>query len=146
VTVVHYRFPHRVDLSPGVDAFVRDTLHRAGLPDRARLEARLAIYELCRNILEHGRPLVEGAEVSLELTVDDEAIRGWIQDECAYFDLGNHASRDVTSLVRARADRGYGLTLVRQILTVCRHDHNGHGNRISFRILLDPLLSEREQP
>lgn len=117
-----------------MDCFVTHVLELAEADARRRMEMRVAIYELCRNVLDHGRPLTDHAEVELELHLDKDGVGGWLRDECEFFDISRHPARDIQALAADKAPRGYGLTLVRRIVTLESHEYLSGGNRISFRI------------
>ena len=100
--------------------------------DGALTQVRLAIYEMCMNIFDHGRVRKADATVRLRLRFTSDAIEGWIQDECEAFNPLKLPLVDVKDHIRGRARRGYGLMMVRLLLDELHHEYNETGNRLHF--------------
>lgn len=94
---------------------------------------RLALYEICANVLEHGRPLVADAGLEVALRCERSAVSGWIEDRCERFDplAGPAVALPDRALQGHR--RGYGISIIRSTLDSLSHRHDGAGNRLEFR-------------
>lgn len=131
---MHYEltFPHRKESGNLVAMYSAIALATGGpVDDGVLMQLRLAIYELCLNVLEHGRRREEPGEVRLGLRFEDQAIRGWIEDRCEPFNPLD-AKDSWGQRVAMRARRGYGIMIVRRLMDELSYEYTGHGNRISF--------------
>lgn len=99
------------------------------VPDLANLH--LVLYELCANILEHGRPRYEDPKLQLAMQFRKGGIEGWIQDNCSNFDPFTAKLADRKNQWRLR---GHGLHIVRRLLTSSGHEFNDRGNRLTFNM------------
>lgn len=133
-------YPHYEIQVPHADASLRVLSIYTGLvlatfgPQAHDLtHLRLALYELCANILEHGRPTSRDPELGLAVQFLDGRIEGWIQDRCRNFDpLASEVSPVVENPKVRWRRRGYGLHIVRRLLTTLSHEFDGTGNRLTF--------------
>lgn len=133
---LHYYadFPHEAASEAVLQRFLAVAMATFGLPREAdMLQLRLAVVELCSNILEHGELLVPVARLRVHLAWGHGVLEGDIQDGCAWFDPtreGHAAPRD---RFRLRARRGFGLIMVQRILDEIEHEYTGQGNLVRFR-------------
>jgi anti-sigma regulatory factor (Ser/Thr protein kinase) len=133
VPVYVARCPHRRDTLEILGLWADAVLGTRG-PVRGRLhQARLALYELCANALEHGRPLQAGADIVVTVRLEPDAIECRIQDQCERFDPGAPRDRSLAEHVARRPTRGYGLHLVGRLVDRLSHVWEGNGNAIDFR-------------
>jgi anti-sigma regulatory factor (Ser/Thr protein kinase) len=118
---------------------VRFAVHAArdaGADAAAQHDVRLAVDEVCTNIIEHGYGGAAGS-IAIEVTVSGEALHIRIEDQAPLFDpttaprpdlhipweqrtpgkLGWHLTREVMDDVRyePRAERGNVVTLVKHL-------------------------------
>jgi anti-sigma regulatory factor (Ser/Thr protein kinase) len=103
-----------------------------GRQERHLMQLRLAIYEICANITEHGCPSGQRAEIGIHLRFAEGAIQGWIQDCCEYFDTAEVPLVSLPERAAARNRRGYGISVIRQLLDSFEHEFNEMGNRLTF--------------
>ncbi len=96
-------------------------------------DLRLAIYELCQNILEHGRTVRTHPTIRISLCFDRDSIGGAIEDDCAHFDPLGFPEQDIDEHAARRRRRGYGLTLVRRAVDRIDYTAIPQGNRIEFQ-------------
>jgi anti-sigma regulatory factor (Ser/Thr protein kinase) len=125
------QLPH-VDVSLRlVSIYTRLVLATFGPQVRDLANLHLVLYELCANILEHGRPRHQDPKLQLAMQFRNGGIEGWIQDNCSNFD-------PFTAKLPARKNqaphRGRGLHIVRRLLTSSGHEFNDKGNRLTFKM------------
>jgi anti-sigma regulatory factor (Ser/Thr protein kinase) len=132
------RSPHRLDVLQLLGSWADAVLATHGPLQGTLHQARLALYELCANTLEHGRPLHQDAAISVSLRIEPHSIVTLIEDECVRFDPLAARATSLPDHVSARPERGYGLHLVRSLVDGWEHRWNGHGNVIEFRKELQP--------
>jgi serine/threonine-protein kinase RsbW len=126
-------FPHAKESGPLVATYSAIALATCARVDESVLmQLRLAIYELCLNVVEHGRCQESGGEIRLGLRFEDDAIRGWIEDRCEPFNPLQRAEGSWSQRVAMRARRGYGIMIVRRLMDELDYEYTGRGNRISF--------------
>ena len=102
------------------------------------MRLRIALYEICANIIEHGRTKVDDdpeesrEEIVLVISFGDGEITGWIQDHCELFDPTSKELAHISDRLAARYRRGYGIYMLLQLLDRLEHEYNELGNRITF--------------
>ena len=127
------RFAHRREDLDSIGAYTNLILATHG-PLRGSLNfLQLALYELCANALDHGRPLASDTEIELGLRLEEQVVSGWLRDGCESFDPRSVDLPPLAVHAANRPRRGYGLHMVFQILDSLSHDFDGTGNRLTFR-------------
>jgi len=106
--------------------------------DRQLLPVRLATYEICANVVEHGRVARTGATLQLRLRLDALEIAGSVQDQCAFFDPASLTGVTLQERLAERNPRGYGIPMLLQLLDEMEHEFNDVGNRITFTKRMEP--------
>jgi anti-sigma regulatory factor (Ser/Thr protein kinase) len=127
------RFPHQLESLETIALYSGVALSTFGPLTGPLHFVRLALYELCANAIEHGRPFAPGVEIELGLSFDDGRVAGWIRDHCERFDPSANPLPTLAEHAAEGARRGYGLHMVHRILTTLTHDFDGTGNRLTFR-------------
>ena len=136
--VYEAQFAHE-PVAPGlIAAYVSLLLATAGASESRRLQFRLAMYEMCANILEHGTLRQSPAEIGLHIELNVGEVRGWIQDGCTRFDLSTQPIGSIRDHADTRASRGYGIYMMHQLLESIDHEFNTTGNRIHFKKRIAP--------
>jgi anti-sigma regulatory factor (Ser/Thr protein kinase) len=127
------RFPHQLESLETIALYSGVALSTFGPLTGPLHFVRLALYELCANAIEHGRPLAAGTEIELGLGFENGRVSGWIRDRCEEFDPSANPLPALAKHAAEGARRGYGLHMVHRILTTVTHDFDGTGNRLAFR-------------
>ncbi len=97
------------------------------------MQLRLALYEICANVVEHGLRHHGFGEIDFELRFDNGTIAGWVQDSCSRFDPSETQLSPIPVSASKRHARGYGIHIIRQLLDDLEHEFNDTGNRITFK-------------
>jgi anti-sigma regulatory factor (Ser/Thr protein kinase) len=121
-----------------ISAYTAFLLSTHPAEDRQLLPVRLAAYEICANVVEHGRTARDGATLQLHLQLEALEITGSIQDQCAFFDPGSLAGKTLQQRMAERQRRGYGIPMLLQLLDRMEHEFNDVGNRITFSKRMEP--------
>jgi anti-sigma regulatory factor (Ser/Thr protein kinase) len=141
---------HRWTLAPDLPVYDGSFLHEAGcLPQLSRyaalllstygvqtthlMQLRLALYEICANVVEHGLRSRRHGRIELRLDFRADGIEGWVSDSCERFDPSEVLVSPLPVSVAARKPRGYGIRIIRQLLDDLGHEYEDTGNRITFR-------------
>jgi len=127
------RFTHRPVTPPLIAAYVSLLLTTVGTRESQILQFRLAMYEMCANIVEHGRVRQSPTEIGIHLALSPGEVSGWIQDGCERFDLSAQPVGTIKEHAETRASRGYGIHMMHQLLETIDHEFNATGNRIHFK-------------
>ena len=134
ITTYMARFEHKRQSLETISAYLNALLSTYEPQGVALHHLHLALYELCANTLEHGRPRRAHARLEIELRFESASISGWIRDACQPFDPTSHPVRPMQEqLARPRA-RGYGIHIIRRCLDAIVHRFEREGNQIEFRM------------
>jgi len=126
-------FEHHEDSVYQLSCYAALTLATFGSFGHDLLELRLAIHELCANVVEHGRQNGRAGKIHLHLEFSGDRIEGYIQDCCKPFDPFQVKQQSLPKQVENRAPRGYGLHMIQRLLDLVEYEFNDTGNRITFR-------------
>jgi anti-sigma regulatory factor (Ser/Thr protein kinase) len=122
--------PHDANAIQWIDPYIAAVLATYGPSAvRAVADLRLAVYELCRNVTDHGRPHVSNPRIRIVSVLSSARIRIAIEDDCQHFNPVSHASDTTGRKAERRERRGYGLSLVRRMVDDFQHTALPHGNR-----------------
>ncbi len=125
--------PHRLDSGPLIATYSALALATYGRHGNGPLtQMRLAIYELCMNVLEHGRTRRGGARLRLSLLLSSWGLRGCVEDECEPFNPLSQPNHGLDTRFAMRAPRGYGIMIVQKLMDEVLYEYTGLGNRITF--------------
>jgi len=131
-------FAHQRMSPPLIASYVSLLLATIGTHESQILQFRLAMYEMCANVVEHGTLQQSPAEIGIHLALTPGEVHGWIQDGCDYFDLSAQPTGNIREHAETRAARGYGIHMMHQLLESIDHEFNTTGNRIHFRKRIAP--------
>lgn len=145
-----YLLQHRCTLAAGLPVYAGSFHHEAGcLPQLSRyaalllatygvqtthlMQLRLALYEICANVVEHGLRSQRHGRIDLHLGFLANGIEGEVRDRCERFDPSEVLVSPMPVSLAARKPRGYGIRIIRQLLDDLGHEYDETGNRITFR-------------
>jgi serine/threonine-protein kinase RsbW len=113
--------------------FVEDACRRAGVEHAAAFEVKLAVDEVCSNIIEHGYAGREPGPIGVSFEADGGRIVVAITDRGRAFDPRSAPPPDVDSDWRHRRIGGLGWHLIRQFMDRIDYDSDSeHGNRLTL--------------
>jgi serine/threonine-protein kinase RsbW len=126
------RVEHRAELAnlPLLLGFIDDACRRAGADAETAFALRLAVEEVCMNLIRHGYRGREPGPIALEFDGDREAVAVTICDRAPPFDPSQAPVPDVAAPLEERSIGGLGWHLVKSMV-----------DRVEYRS--DPQLGNR---
>ena len=113
--------------------FVDERSARAKLRADDALAVRVAVEEVCENIVKYGYPDREAGSISLEFISSSEQVTISIEDSGIAFDPTHLPPADVTSEWASRPVGKLGWHLVRQLVDEIRYESISiGGNRVTL--------------
>jgi anti-sigma regulatory factor (Ser/Thr protein kinase) len=110
-----------------VDAFCE----QAGIGERDQFDLRLAIEEVCANVMMHGYAERAPGPLELSFCADDETVSVTISDRAAPFDPEHAPPPDLNAPAEQRPIGGLGWHLVRQVMDDVRYRYDPtYGNTV----------------
>jgi serine/threonine-protein kinase RsbW len=105
----------------------------AGLGDEGRFDVRLAVEELCTNVIKHGYRGGPPGELTLRLAAGPEGLTVTVADRAPLFDPAKAPAPDLESDWSERRVGGLGVHMVRQVMDAVRHEPRpGGGNVVTI--------------
>jgi len=126
------RFRQAVGCLAQISSYCAVLLASYGRQSTHLMQLRLALYEICANVVEHGLRGPGSGEIDMELRFGHGVISGCVQDDCAQFDPSRKLLSPLPVSAAQRSARGYGIHIIRQLLDDLQHEFNETGNRITF--------------
>ena len=123
---------HSIESLPQLARYSTVVLATYGPQQIHLMQLQLAVYEICANVLEHGLRHRPRSTIAVHLHFKEGEIHGWVQDSCAPFDPSRAPSDLGATRSLERRNRGYGIYIMRQLLTSLHYEFNGTGNRVMF--------------
>ncbi|QWT24316.1 ATP-binding protein [Subtercola sp. PAMC28395] len=114
-------------LSPWLKTAI-DSLDPAPAPDLFS-RAELAVHEACMNVIDHAE-LPPNSMIELELTLGPDSLTVQVRDPGEEFDLAAVPAPDPMGL----GERGYGVKIIRSLVSVLVYRRNGDMNELEMRI------------
>lgn len=112
-------------------AFVESSCREARLPEAACFDIKVAVDEVCTNIIHHG--YASPGPIDVRFRVDDDRAIITVADEAVLFDPATVGPADVSSEWEDRAIGGLGWHLVRRLMDEVRHEPRpGGGNVVTL--------------
>ncbi|MCU0507157.1 MAG: ATP-binding protein [Anaerolineae bacterium] len=127
VSLPSARLDHISELLDFVDAFCE----QAGIGERDQFDLRLAIEEVCANVMMHGYSERAPGPLEISFCADDETISVTISDRAEPFDPEHAPPPDLDSPPELRPIGGLGWHLVRQVMDDVRYRYDAtYGNTV----------------
>lgn len=108
-------------------AFVDGACARLGVSGSDAFDVRLAVEEVCTNVIEHGYDGADPGPLGLSLRGDAESVVITVADRGVPFDPDNAQQPDLESGWEERPLGGVGLHLVRQVMDEVRYETSADG-------------------
>ena len=125
-------FEHEPTSRDLVALWVPLVLACSGAPEDRLVQLHTGLYEICANILEHGRLRHEPGMFTIVLRFHADRIEGYVQDCCERFDSALPPLQGVLERVGTRARRGFGIHMMLRLIDHLQHEYNETGNRLVF--------------
>ena len=123
----------RIDSLPRLLAEAEAASEAAGLGPEGRFDVRLAVEELCTNVIRHGYGDGAPGELSLRFAPLPDGLRVTVSDRAPLFDPAAAPAPDLESEWSERRVGGLGVHMVRQVMDVVRHEPRpGGGNLVTI--------------
>jgi len=113
--------------------FVDERCASADLRGEGALAVRVAVEEVCENVVKYGYAGREVGPIMVEFTSSSEQVSISIEDEGTQFDPTQLPPADVTSDWKSRRPGGLGWHLVQQLMDDIRYEPvSTGGNRVTL--------------
>jgi serine/threonine-protein kinase RsbW len=124
--------PARMEHLPELVEFAAQGVRASGAEvDAAALhDIRLAVSEVCANIVEHGYAGAPGGSISIETTTTPERLVVRIEDDAPVFDPSTVPPPDIGSDWQRRDPGGVGWHLVYRVMDEVRHEPRGQRGNV----------------
>lgn len=123
----------RVENLPALLCHVERTLERGGVDSETAAALRLAVEEVCVNVIKHGYADRVPGPIRLLCEVDPREVRVTVTDEAPLFDPAQIPPPDLEAGWEDRPIGGLGWHLVRQVVDEVRHEATAQGgNRLTL--------------
>ncbi len=122
--------PARMDHLPELVEFASQCVRESGADAAALHDVRLAVSEVCANVVHHGYAGEPGS-ITIETAATAERIEVRIEDDAPVFDPSTLPPPDIDSDWEHRQLGKVGWHLVNSVMDEVRHEPRGdRGNRI----------------
>lgn len=118
---------------PGLLARADEAAVAAGLDPAGRHDVRLAVEELCTNVIKHGYGAGTPGELALRFSVSAEGLTVVVADRAPLFDPASAPPPDLEADWNERRIGGLGVHMVREVTDRFRHEARpGGGNLVTI--------------
>lgn len=136
VTLPSARLTYIGELLDFVDAFCE----QAGIGEADQFDLRLAIEEVCANVMMHGYGGRAPGPLEISFCADSQYISITISDRAAPFDPGLAPPPDLDAPAEERRIGGLGWHLVRQVMDEVGYRYDPtYGNTVTLTKRLDAM-------
>jgi serine/threonine-protein kinase RsbW len=101
------------DIGRAVD-FVVALAGNAGFDKLETSKLKIAVYEACMNIIEHGYKFEPLKSIDVEVAREEDLFAVTIRDKGKSFDAYEEKKYDVRSMIEDKRDGGFGLYIIRR--------------------------------
>lgn len=125
--------PGRIEELPVLVDYVREACARAGADHKTAFEVRLAVEEVCMNLIHYGYAGREPGPIEIGVASDPGRIVVTIVDFSPPFAPENAPAPDLSSDAEHRTPGGLGWYLVKRVVDEIRYEPGGpKGNRLTL--------------
>lgn len=124
---------------------VERVCRRRGIPASVLFDVKLALEEICMNVLQHGYGEGTPGPIEVDLCLRDEEIVLEIRDKAPFFNPASVEAPDLDSGWEDRQPGGLGWHLVGQVMDEVAHKPNPSGGnrfRLAKRLVREGSGSE----
>jgi len=130
--------PATVDNLSRFREFTAQACTRAGGDDEDGFALKLAVDEVCSNIIEHGSASATDGIIELTFESDGRELTVTVADSGRPFEPGDAPEPDLASGWEERPVGGLGWHLVRQMVDELHYESDASGNRLTLIRKLRP--------
>lgn len=131
--------PKFIDVDATVDSlnvithFVTVLAQKAGLKQVDLSKLKIAVYEVCMNIVEHGYAFEPDHSISVEVMWEDHRFQIIITDHGEAFDFYNEKPYDVKEAFQEKREGGFGLYIIKRSVDEVHYQSDPEkGNRLTL--------------
>ncbi|MCJ7813420.1 ATP-binding protein [bacterium] len=128
-----------IDVDATVDSlnvithFVTVLAQKAGLKQVELSKLKIAVYEVCMNIVEHGYAFEPDHSISVEVMWEDHRLQITITDHGEVFDFYNERPYDVEEAFQEKRAGGFGLYIIKRSVDEVKYKSDPEkGNRLTL--------------
>ena len=110
----YIQVPAKVEDVNRITDFISDKLEETKLPRVERSKLKIAVYEACLNVIEHGYGFEPGHFINVEVETEDGQVKIMITDHGNSFDFYSVKPYDVNSAFEEERKNGYGLYIIKR--------------------------------
>ncbi len=122
--------PARGEHLPELVEFTAQCVREAGADAEALHDIRLAVSEVCTNVVEHGYTDEHRGSITIETTATADCFVVRIEDDAPVFDPSSLSPPDTESDWQRREPGNLGWHLVRSVMDEVRHEPRGDRGNI----------------
>jgi len=139
--------PARMEHLPELVEFATQGAREAGADAEALHDIRLAVSEVCANIVEHGYAGDARGSITIETTATAERLEVRIEDDAPVFDPATLPPADTSSDWEHRQLGKVGWHLVYHVMDEVRHEPRGErGNVVRLAKRIGPASARATGP
>jgi len=130
--------PADVDSLNQVLDFIQNLAQKTNLPGREISKLKIAVYEVCINIIEHGYQYRPDESISIQALWKDEQLRIRLTDSGQAFDFDNAKPYNVQEAFEEKRKGGFGLHIIRSSVDdITYRSDPVHGNELVLIMYLN---------
>jgi len=126
--------PARMEHLPELVEFVTQCGRAWGADATALHDIRLAVSEVCANVVEHGYAGEPGGSIAIETTATAERLVVRIEDDAPVFDPSTLPAPDIGSDWERRQPGKVGWHLVYSVMDEVRHEPRGDRGNVMILV------------
>jgi serine/threonine-protein kinase RsbW len=126
--------PARMEHLPELVEFATQGGRESGADAAALHDIRLAVSEVCANVVEHGYAGGPGGSIAIETTATAERLVVRIEDEAPVFDPATLPAPDIGSDWERRQPGKVGWHLVYRVMDEVRHEPRGDRGNVMILV------------
>jgi len=113
--------------------FVTALAQNAGMEELELSKLKIAVYEACMNVIEHGYRFEPGKMMGVEVLKENGQLRITITDRGQPFDFYTKQGYDVEDAFHQKRTGGFGLFIIRRSVDKIEYSsHQKEGNRLTL--------------
>lgn len=113
--------------------FVTSLAQNAGMEELDLSKLKIAVYEACMNVIEHGYRFEPGKMIGVEMLKEDGKVLVTVTDRGRSFDFYREQGYDVEDAFHGKKTGGFGLFIIKRSVDDVKYDTDPKtGNRLTL--------------